>query len=99
VRHHAARVEELHRAQAVALRAGAHRVVEREQARLELGERVVAHRAGEARREQCLFSCINFKSDDFPVREPQRGLERLGEALLHVGAHAQPVDHDLDAVL
>ena len=56
MRDDALRVEELHRAQAVAARAGAHRIVEGEQARLELGQRVVAHRAGElARRRGARF--------------------------------------------
>ena len=50
----ALRVEEADRPEAVAARARAHRVVEREQARLELGQRVVADRAGELGREEVL---------------------------------------------
>src|SRR5690606_23202096 len=45
------RVEERDDAESVALRARAQRIVEREQPRLELGERMVADRAREAARE------------------------------------------------
>jgi hypothetical protein len=48
VRDDARRIEELPPAQAVAARAGAHRVVEREQPRFEFGSAVAADRAGEA---------------------------------------------------
>src|SRR4029453_6210228 len=51
---HALRVEEADRAQAVAARASAHRAVEREKARLELGQRIVADGARELRRKQML---------------------------------------------
>src|SRR5467141_275125 len=51
VRDHAPGIEEADRAQAVALRAGAHGIVEGEKARLEFGQRVVADGAGVARRE------------------------------------------------
>ncbi|EQD55589.1 hypothetical protein B2A_05635, partial [mine drainage metagenome] len=51
MQHHARRIEELSGAEAVAARAGADRRVEREQARLQLGQRVVAQRAGVARGE------------------------------------------------
>ena len=50
----ALRIEEADRAQAVAARARAHRAVEREEPRLELGERVVADRARELGREEVL---------------------------------------------
>src|SRR5690606_32159097 len=45
-------IEELDLAEAVAGGAGAHGVVEREQARLEFGQRIAADRAGELGREK-----------------------------------------------
>ena len=36
---------------------------------------------------------------DQPVRECDRGLDRVGQALAHVVAHDQAVDHDRDVVL
>ena len=62
VRDHARRIEELHMPEAVAFRAGAHRVVEREQARFEFLQRIRAHRAGEARAEQVLGAASRFRS-------------------------------------
>ena len=84
MRDDALRVEELHRAQAVAARAGAHRVVEREKARLELRQRVVARRAGIARRKKVLLAVLHFDHHGLAVGVPQRGLERLGEPLARV---------------
>src|SRR5438270_321395 len=56
-------VEHLDRTEAVAARTGAHRVVEREQARLELRQRVFAagHRAGVARGEDVLAPAVGFE--------------------------------------
>ena len=42
---------------------------------------------------------IHLDGDGAAVAVPERGLERLGESLLHVRANAQPVDDDLDRVL
>ena len=95
----ALRVEEADRAQTVAARARAHRTVERKEPRLELGERVVAHRAGELGGEEMLVAGVHFDGDRAPVAGAQRRLVRFGESLLEVGLHAQPVDHDLDRVL
>jgi hypothetical protein len=98
-RHHPLRIEEADAAEAVAARARAHRIVEREEARLELGERIVADRAGELRREEMLPTRVHFDGDRATVAVAKRSLVRFGEPLLHVGAHAQPVDDDLDRVL
>src|SRR5258708_5305207 len=57
------RVEERNLAEAVAFRARAHGIVEREQARLELLQRVRTDRAGEFRAVQMLFLGIHFKRD------------------------------------
>src|SRR6185437_8008610 len=93
------RVEKADRAQPVAARAGAHRIVERKKARLELFQRIVADRAGELGRIQMLDVAVHLDRDRAPVAVAQRRLERFGDPLLEVGAHAQPVDDDLDRVL
>ena len=92
-------VEELDDAEAVAARAGAHRVVEREDARFELLQRVRAHRAGEFGREQVLLLRLHLVGDGAAVGVAQRRLERFGEALAHVVAHLEAVDDDVDRVL
>jgi hypothetical protein len=63
MRDDALRVEELHRAKTVAARARAGRVVEREQARLELGQRVVAGRARISRGKEMFLVGIDFERD------------------------------------
>lgn len=93
------RIEERDLAEAVAFRARAHRVVEREQSRLEFLQRVRAHRARELRAEQVFLVRVHLERDRAAVGQAQRGLERLGEALLHVRAHFQAVDDDVDRVL
>ncbi len=111
-RDHPRRIEEFAMPKAVARRTGADRRIEREQARLELGDRPVADRAGELRVEPVLTGrCmgrrravrwrrrIHFHGDGAAVGQPQRRFEALGQPLLHVGTHAQAVDHDVDVVL
>ena len=88
-------------AQAVAARAGAHRVVEREEARLELGERVAADRAGELRREEVLLARCRSRPRPRGRRRgaaPSRTIRR-GAASHSARRRLQPVDHDLDRVL
>ncbi|MNS64546.1 hypothetical protein D3C72_976790 [compost metagenome] len=97
--HHAPGIEEGDLAQPVAARARAHGVVEREQPRLQLLQRVRADRAGKARAEGVLLAAIHLQRQRAAVGQPQRGLERLGQALLDVGAHLHAVDHHVDAVL
>ncbi len=92
-------VEELDHPEAVALRAGAHRVVEREQARLQFLQRIRADRAGELGREQVLDIALHFQRDGPSFGMAQRRLEGFGEALAHVVAHLQAVDDDIDGVL
>jgi hypothetical protein len=46
-----------------------------------------------------LLAAVRLERDGAAVGVAQRRLERLGEALLRVGAGLQPVDHDLDRVL
>src|SRR6185295_1423802 len=92
-------IEEADRAEAIAARAGAHRIVEREKARLELFQRIVADRAGELGRIQMLDAGVHLDRDRAPIPVAQRGLERFGDSLLKILTHAQPVDDDFDRVL
>ena len=96
---HALRIEEGDAAEAIAARAGATRAVEREQARFQFRQRVIAERAGEARRECAGRSRVHVDHDGASVRQAQRGLERFGETLLDVRAHLDAVDHDFDRML
>jgi len=103
--HHPRRVEELHMAEPVAGRAGPDRRVEGEQARLELADGVVADRAGELGIEPMLVRpggvrlAVHLDGDGPAIGQPQRGLEALGQPLLHVGPNPKPVDHHVDVVL
>ena len=103
--HHPRRVEELHVAQAVAGRAGAHRRVEGEQTRLEFADRVVADRAGELGIEPVLVRpaavrlAVHLDGDGAAVGQPQCGFEAFGQSLLHVRPHPQPINHHVDVVL
>ena len=98
-RRHAPGIEKADRAQAVAVRACAHGIVEGKQSRLELGQGVAAGRAGELRREQVLLTAVGFDGKCASVGVPQRGLERFGQALLGVGPDLEPVDHHVHRVL
>jgi hypothetical protein len=98
-RHHALRIEETHFAQAVATRARTHGAVEREQARFQFGQRVVAQRTRETRRVGVLTAAIQFHHDGAAARQTQRGFEGFREPLLHFGADLEAVHHDLDRVL
>ena len=92
-------VEETDRTQAVAARARAHRIVEGEQARLELLQRVAADRARELGGIQVLLTRVHFDRDGAAVAVAQCGLERLRQPLLEIRPDAQPVDDDFDRVL
>ncbi len=98
---HARRVEELGHAQAVAGRARAGRRVERKQPRLQLGQRVVADRAGELAGEQHFggLRSVHVDHGGDALAELERGFHALGQALLEVLARAETVHHRVDAVL
>ncbi|CVG16775.1 Uncharacterised protein [Serratia marcescens] len=100
VLHHAIRIEELLHAQAVAGWAGAGRVVEGKQARFQLAHAVAADRAGEVGGEQQLvrFLVVHVRHHRGAAGQLQRGFERFGQALRHVLAHLEPVDHHFDGV-
>ena len=99
------RVDLLARAQTDADRAGAERRVERERARLEFvdGQRVVV-RAGEAfgvapLAVRVVVRQIDEVEDHQPAGQAERGLDRIGDALLAARPHDEPVDDRLDRVL
>ena len=91
-------VDLLLRAETRAARAGAVRRVEREDARLQLGQRDAVVRAGELLGEEHRLAVDDVDRDE-PVRERCRRLDRLREARAEVRLHHEPVDHDLDRVL
>src|SRR5207302_4413159 len=66
------------RAEPIAGGAGSERVVEREQPRLDLRYRETRDGAGEFRREDRLLAGIGVFGERDPVRQLERGLERIG---------------------
>ena len=94
----ACRIEELLQAEAAAGAAGAVRVVERKQPRLEFGQAVAADRAGKAVREHQRLApgLVVERETRRALGQPEGRLERLGEALRGIGTHLEPVDHGLD---
>ncbi|MEY5028170.1 MAG: hypothetical protein RLZ63_485 [Pseudomonadota bacterium] len=78
---HPLRVEEFHGADAVAAGAGALRRVEREHARLQLGDRVVADRAGKAGVEQVFLAAVHLHRQGALFGQIQCRLEAFGQAL------------------
>ncbi len=93
------RIEEAHLADAVAAGAGAHRIVEAEQAWLQLRQAVAAHRAGVAAGEDLLALVVHVQRQGAAFGKLQGGFEALGQALLALGPDAQAVDDDVDVVL
>ena len=100
-------------AEAAALRAGAERIVEREQPRLDLGDGEAGHRAGELLGEHHAAGALVallVRLGAFGRRgvgeldhrqafgELQRLLEAVGEPRRHVGAHHDAVHHHVDVV-
>ena len=94
-------IEELLSAEAVAARAGADRTVEGEQPRLELGQGVVADRAGEFVREHQLgaLRVVHVGDPRHALAQPQGGLEGFGQPLAQIGPHLEAIDDRLDRVL
>ncbi len=101
VLHHAVGIEILLYAQSVAGRAGARRVIERKETRLQLAHAVAADRAGEVGGEEQLFRVrvVHIGDDRRPAGEIQRGFERLGETRRQILAHLEAIDDDFDGVL
>ena len=99
VRHHQLRIEIELAAEAVADRAGAERVVEGEQPRLDLVDGEAGDRAGEARGEDDALALVGRVDEQQAVGEAERGLHAVGQAGAEVRLHRQAVDHHLDIVL
>ena len=97
--HHALRVEHRHLAQPAAAGAGADGRVEGKQPRLQLAERIAAHRAAELAGKQVFPRTVHLQRDGPAVGNAQRRLEAFRQALLQVRLHAQAVHHDIDVVL
>ncbi len=96
----ARRIEHLRDAEAVAGSACADRRIEREQARFEFRQRVVADRTREARREcrRRRFVVVHVDEQRDAVAETQCGLERFGQTLFDVGRGTEAIDHRFDGV-
>ena len=103
VGHHQLRIDLELRPQTGAARARALRRVEREHPRLELGHRGAALQAGELLREgERLAELAATRDDrhrDDPVGERGCCLDRIHQALAHVRAHDESVDHHRDVML
>ena len=82
--HHPRRIEVVHRAQPLALRARAVRRVERERARRHLRHADAAEGARQPPREQPI-AAVQRVDDDDVVGEAERDLDRLGEPPLDAG--------------
>ena len=100
MRHHALRIEEFDAPRPSHLRAGAHRVVEGKQPRLELGERVVALRAGELRRKQVLLAVTPLSTTMARPSACRSAVSNDSARRCFTSARTlQPVDDHLDRVL
>ena len=87
------------RAEPVTGRAGAERVVERKEARLDFRDREAGDRTGEFRREDRLLAGIGVFGDRDAVGQFERSLERIGEPVAKLAIDNDAVDDDLDVVL
>ena len=86
------------RAEALAVRAGAVRRVERERARRHLRHAEAAVDARQPPREQPV-AAVERVDDDDVVGEVERGLDRFGQPALDAAADDQPIDDDFDGVV
>ena len=84
--------------EAVALGAGAHRIVEREEPRFQFGQRIAADRARELRGEKVLAAGVHFHREGTAIGMAERGLEALREPLPRVFPRLEPIHHHLDGV-
>ena len=86
-------------AEAAALRACTHGIVEREHARRKLRHGDAALVAGVVAGEQRLLPGVRLLDDDEPAAVLQRGLDGIRQAARQVAAQHKAVDHQLDGVL
>ena len=98
---HAVRVEILLDAQTVTRRAGARRVVKREQARFQLAHAVAANRAGKVGGEEQLFRLrvVHVGNHGRAAGELQRRFKRFCKTRGEIVTHLKAVNHHLDGVL
>ena len=99
VRHDQSGIELGLDAEAVAGRAGAERVVEGEQPRLDLVDGEAGDRAGEPGREGRAFAAVGVLDEQQPVRQFQRRLDGISQPGRQVVAQHDAVDHHVDIVL
>lgn len=92
-------IEEIGVAQAVASRAGAHRVVERKEARLQFGQAVRTDGAGKTRGKPMLFAAVHLHRQRALVAVAQRSFKTFRQPLLDVRLHFHAVDDHVDIVL
>ena len=98
VGHEHVRIDLELRAEARTARAGAVRRVEREDARLELGQRHAVLRAGEVLRVEEALALDDVDADE-TFGERRCRLDGLREALTQIMLEHEPIDDDLDRVL
>ncbi len=92
------RIEVVHRAEPLALRARAVRRVERERAWRHLGHAHAAIGARQPPREQPVAAVVGVDDDDV-VGELEGDFDRFGEPALDPGLEDQAVDHHVDRVI
>ena len=85
-------------AEACAARVRAVRRVEREHARLELGEADAVLGTGEPLRERHLATVHDVDRDE-PIGKRERGLDRVREAMPQVGLHHEAIDDHVNRAL
>ena len=97
---HTLRIEKLAYPQAVTTGTGSGRVIEGKQTWLQFRDRVTALGAGEARREhQIRLIPIHEGNPQFAIGQVQGSLDGIGQPLLNIGTHFEPIDHRFDGVL
>jgi hypothetical protein len=99
--HHARRIEKLLDPQAIAIRAGACRIVEGKLPRLQFLQAVATMRTGQTGGEQLLgtLRLVHEGQHRQAVGQPQGGFQALSQTLACIRTHAQAVHHRLDTVL
>ncbi len=92
------RIEEFDMAQAIAFRTRAHRIIKREQPRLQLLQRITAGRAGELVGVHVLGAAVHFQRNRAAFSQAQCGFKTFRKALLGVCLYFQAIDHHIDGV-
>ena len=93
---HAVGVDVFDVAQAIAVGAGARRVVEGKEPRFEVGAQAGAIGACETAGERVFAAVVGFDRARPATGQPKCGFKGIGEPLPHGGGHPQPVDDHLD---